>query len=397
MNLKYGPYSPSRLETATCGLSFQHQYGPGSKDRPRISSLPAERGSAMHEIHEHITKRLCENPDAVFTKTELQGVVATAVSHFPGAYAEAKALLDMALLYVQRPPAVLTSDAGIELRLAIKMVDGVFEQCDYDDPEAWFRGRADILVISDDTTVAIVYDHKTQPNIEDADTFQMGFYAWVISKIYPFLSEIRTVLHFSRYGRYSEPFVWTKDDLAAIEDDIMTRVQIIEGRQSWEATPHKGCMYCPLLGECPAVASLIQRDEHTGTWSVRPGSLSILGQTGKAVEVAGLINVMEEVVKRLKAELKEYVQQSGAPIAIPGRVYGFWAGNPKVNWDVVNKSLRAQTYAIFEKYNLDPKLFMGFSQTFSPGVWKLSNEELLKELTALFPTEVETKFEGKKA
>src|SRR5688572_25405175 len=104
--------------------------------------------------------------------------------------------------YLKRPPAKLVKDATTEMRLAVKYEDGAFVECDYDDPEAFARGRADIMFISDDMSTAVVYDHKTQYNKEEADTFQMGFYAWVIAKQNPFLKEIHTVMHFVRFGDY---------------------------------------------------------------------------------------------------------------------------------------------------------------------------------------------------
>lgn len=408
MKLKYGPYSPSRLDTATCGYAFYRQYvDPQRSDRyAKQENLPQARGSAVHEVLEEMTKRMCASGEAgaTFSEAQLRSWVVAAVTRHPSAYQDTADIMEMVKLYAQKPPQVLVADAKTELRFAVKLVlnaDGSgssFEECDYDDPEAWFRGRADIMFLSDDTTSAMVYDHKTQPNIEEADTPQMGFYAWVIAKTHPFLNEINTVLHFVRYGKYSEPVAWTKEMLAAIEDDIMTKVAIIENRTSWDPVPHKGCQYCPFVAQCPAMKEVIEVSEG-GDYHVKFDNLKILGDTNKAVKLAGYINVMEEILKRSKDELKTFVKFAQAGIAIPGKVFEFRAGEEKVDWDKVNKKpeIRAAAYAIFEKYGLDPRMFMGFSQTFSKTVWMCESEALLKELSAIFPRTRETEFRGYKS
>ena len=273
---------------------------------------------------------------------------------------------------------------------------GEFVQCDYDDPKAFARGRADILMISDDTTHALIYDHKTQPNVEEADTFQMGIYAWVISKIYPFLDEVHTVLHFARYGKYSEPYIWTKEDLARIEDELVTRIAIVEGRTEWTATPHGKCQYCPFMSECPALAEYISINPENGEMTINSKDFKILGDTNKAVRMAGLLNVIEEITKEVKKELRNHVKLSESPIAIPGKIFEFRV-DTKIHWDKVNKALREDTYKVFKKHNIDPRDFMGFSQTFSTGVWRTGNEDLVKELSELFPRKNESSFKGYKS
>jgi len=302
-------------------------------------------------------------------------------------------------MYLAKPPPVLTKDAGIELRLAVKAVekDGSiqFEECDYDDPGAFARGRADIMIISDDTTSAIFYDHKTQPNIEEADTFQLGFYAWVISKFYPFLEEIQTVLHFARYGVYSDAYTWTKEDLAKIEDEIITRIMIIENMSEWAPTPHGKCQYCPMITECPVLAEFVSVDPETGTMvSAKPSDYKILGNTYKAVKIAGLLNVLEEATKIAKKELREHIKYT-SPIAIPGKVYEYRASQG-INWDKVNKTMRGKVYEVFDKHKVDPKLFMSFNQTASKTIWMAENELLIKELSDILPRKSETKFGGYK-
>ena len=63
----------------------------------------------------------------------------------------------------------------------------------------------------------------------------------------------------------------------------------------------------------------------------------------------------------------------------------------------MNKQLKDQIYEIFQKYNIDAKDFMGFSQSFSKGVWLTSNQELVKELSEILPRRMASTFKGYKA
>jgi hypothetical protein len=247
-------------------------------------------------------------------------------------------------------------------------------------------------MLSDDTTSALIYDHKTQMNIEPADTFQLGFYAWVIFNTYPFLDEIKTVLHFVRFGYYSDEHVWTRKDLQDIEDELLTRIQIVENRTEWGPTPHKNCQYCPFMTSCPKFEEFIEVFDN-GCYRVKKDNLHILGSLEKAIQVAGFINILEEALSCAKESLRGYVKASG-PVAIPGKVYEF-RGDESVNWDKVNK-MKEDVYKVFEKHGVDPRRFMGFSQTFSKSVWVADKEELVRELSALLPKKVSTEFRGYK-
>ena len=222
----------------------------------------------------------------------------------------------------------------------------------------------------------------------------MGIYAWVISRVYPFLDSVQTVLHFSRYGVYSKPYVWTHAELARVEDVVLTNIGIIESKTSWEATPHKNCQYCPFITQCPAVAEFMKIDE-SGKVTVAPqAAFKINGNQHQAVKIAGILNVLEDVVDIAKSELKEFAK-AGNVVAIPGKTYEYRVPEQaSIDWDEVNKKLRIQAYAIFEKHGVDPKDFMAFSQTASKGIWRAENPELVRELAELFPRKRESSFRG---
>lgn len=394
MELKYGPYSPSRLDTANCGYAFKRLYIDTDKQK-RIESLPQARGSAVHEVLAHLTQELVQSKTPSFTDQFLRSLVAEAIAMHPAAAQETKEILQMTRLYLLNPPDPLTADAEIEQDLAVTIEDGEFVPCDYDDPRAYARGRVDIKMISDDLTHAIIYDHKTQPHIETADTFQLGFYAWLMFKTHPFLEEVQTILHFARYGKYSQPYVWRREELLDIEDEIITRVTLNETRTDWSATPNKHCQYCPFLSECPAMEQYVERD---GEGRLRPkqASIKILGDTNKALLVAGAVTVLENLVSEMKKELRAHVEFANAPIAIPGVRYGYVIKENVIDWDYANKHQREQIYEIFEKHKVDPRHFMGFSQTFSSKIWQAERPALSRDLNAILKRETKSEFRASK-
>jgi hypothetical protein len=216
-----------------------------------------------------------------------------------------------------------------------------------------------------------------------------------VSQWYPHFKEIKTVLHFAKYGSYSEPFVWSKAQLEAIENELLTRIEIVEARTTWDlATPHKGCTYCPHIFKCPAKQEALTVDE-SGNVRVNKNTIQILGDTNKAAWVAGFHTVVAELEKMANDELRAFVEFAG-PIAIPGKVYEI-RGKTKRNWDKVNKKLRDSYYRICEKHNEDPKTYMGLSDTFSNSVWLSGNEAFVKDLAELFPEKLTTEFRGWKS
>lgn len=396
--LKYGPYSPSRLDLASCPYAFYHSYVAPREERPsKIASLAQDRGSAIHLVLERITQRMCQDKDASFSSAEIHKWVAEAIEQHPAAYQETGLIIEMAKLYIKKPPQILTSDAETELRLALKWggEERGFVECDYDDPMAVARGRADIWMISDDTQYGVCYDHKSQPHIEEADTFQQGFYAWVLMRTNPFLSEIKSVLHFTRYGCYSDPHIWTQEELQQIEDEVVTRISIIENTKEWVAVPNKNCQYCRHLGSCPAMAEFIELLPN-GDYRVKPQNLHALGDTMKAVKLAGFVQAGEEALGIAKSSLKAHVEATG-PIAIPGVVFDF-KSTEKIDWNKCNtKGRRKKLYEIFESHGIDPRDFMSFNATASKAIWAIDNPGLVQELSEFMPRKVDVQFSGRKS
>ena len=412
MKLKYGPYSPSRLDVSSCGYRFYREYV--KKDAPKSHSTAVQdRGSAVHEVLDYMTNKIKINPNYNFQHDEIRRVVSAAVNKHPASQKSIDIILKCAENYVRNPPKTLTEDAETELRLAVKYENGEFKECSYDDEDAFGRGRADIMMISDDTTTALVYDHKTQLNIEPGDTFQMGFYAWVISKIYPFLREVDTILHFSQYGHYSKPIRWmvrmSPEDienmpegerencrsLKLIEEYILTEVEVSESRVDFSPSPSNSCQYCPVIAECPAILNSFDICEDAGNRHATPkkgtGLIKKVVDASTAVEAAKTAHVLDTYLKSLTKEISEYTKKTGQ-IALPsGIAYGHRASTSP-DWDFFNKSGRESVLELFEKHGEDFKEYVGFSSTFSKKLLKSNNTSLVSEVMQILPEKGTTRF-----
>lgn len=80
-----------------------------------------------------------------------------------------------------------------EMKLGVKKVDGRLETCDYYDPEVWFRGIADLVIV--DGARAWVLDYKTGES-RYADTRQLALMAAALFLKYPAVEKIKTMLLF---------------------------------------------------------------------------------------------------------------------------------------------------------------------------------------------------------
>jgi len=367
MEIKYGPYSPSRLDVGKCGFWFNKQYI--EKDPiAKKENLAAARGAVVHLVFEKMNEALKNNPEFIFRQDEINNWIAEAVKSHPIAYVEIEDIMDMCIKYARRPIKEINPETEVEVKFAVKIEPleaggWKFVETDYDDQGAFFRGRADVLIFSTDNTSAIIYDHKTQPNIiKDGGTFQMGCYAWALWKTHPYLDKITTVLHFARYGCYSEEYVWTKQDLEDIEAQIITRVMVLEQMEEHSATPSDHCQYCPYVMQCPVLNGVLSYHESDGTYEVARDNLHCLGDANKAFRLAETIMVLEEWVKEGKKNLQNHIKTYETPIVVNGTTWGY-KPSESVDWDKANGKLRASVMDAFKKREVDPTLFMSFNQT----------------------------------
>jgi CRISPR/Cas system-associated exonuclease Cas4 (RecB family) len=354
-----------------------------------MESIPSARGSAIHEVFEKITKARLSG-ESMLSPDQIRQWTVEALNHYPLAAHCIDEIMEIIRRYMIRFPVWLTGEILPEVK---KAVDINFEECGYDYPDALFRARLDILNFSVDNKAAHIIDYKSQFFKEDADTVQLGMYAWLVFKTYPFLERVTTQLYFARYGSYSEVYEWTRETLEVVEDNLKVRIEHAESLAEMKAEPSSQCTYCPYLIKCPALAEFINVNPD-GSYSVKNDCLKILGDTRKAVQLGGLKIVCDKLSKHCNEELRDHVGTTG-PIACADIVYEFRAEEEPA-WDKINKSpeKKRSFMEIFKKFGVDALDYMGFSQTFSKGVWMLGNQPLMEELSKAVPKKTTKTFKG---
>ena len=384
MQVKYGPYSPSRLEVALCPHRFKGQYI--DKTVKDEGSVASRRGNVVHETFEELTKGwLVDKPlnwddvISILTKKMAEYLITEEDAQ--------KVCIDAARCYMMNPPQKLDTILGTEEQIAVKYVGNEWTTCEWDDPDAFARGKIDILMIDDDN-IATILDHKTQMYICTADTFQMGFYAWMVKIAYPYVEAVNTQLHFCHpsLNFYSKPFLWDKDMLDGHFDHIRVAVGIAENMVEYPAIPNHNCQYCPIKMECPRLKKLRARR------SAMKGAIK--GPLISAKEAKGhaeVLTVLEENSKLMKSSLKTFVQEIGS-VQLPGIEYAMIASESYT----VPMANRKDLIAKLGEYGLNPYAFLDFSATNLKKLWRSLDENQLKAVQDLLEPKKTTSFRSRK-
>lgn len=390
--LQYGPYSPSRLETGICGYAFKRGYIDRDKP-PRFNEdgLAADRGSVVHEVFELMNAQMINERNYAFDPNVVRKWVTEAVNRYPSSYQDIETIMSCVQLYANNPPQNLPEDAEIEQAIAL---DLNLQECDYDSPDAMIRGRADLLWFDDNLDVHIL-DYKTQPNIEEADTFQMGVYALTMARKYN-LKQAYTTIYFARYGKYSKEHLWTEDALNMIEQILLARIETIENRTEWVATPHNGCQYCPHRTECPVFTGVFKVEEvnetHAKVTAIDPDVFNPHGDIYRAQKLAGVIMQLEELLSLGKGNLRNFIKEYQQPVSCGNKAFMY---KPKedFDWTYINKNTKGLIFDTMAKHGVDARKYAKFAGKEFNSVFLIEDKKaMFDELKQYLPRKVSTTF-----
>ena len=127
------------------------------------------------------------------------------------------------------------------------------EPCEFHDPNVWFRGIADLLIINAETSEARVVDYKTGKSAKYADVGQLELMALAVFKYFPFITKVKAGLLFvvannlvrRNYERSQSPVLWQK----WIRDH--ERMKTAHTHNVWNPHPSGLCrQHCVVLS-CP--------------------------------------------------------------------------------------------------------------------------------------------------
>lgn len=131
---------------------------------------------------------------------------------------------------------------GIEVKFGVNRDLSVAEF----DEANYFRGIIDGLEIQGD--VGVVTDTKTARSSK-ISFFQLRIYAAFVALQYPAVKEWRLIYDFARLNRFLEETILA-ENLKEIRDHVRLKVDKMENRKEWPATPGEHCMDCPFLSRC---------------------------------------------------------------------------------------------------------------------------------------------------
>lgn len=112
--------------------------------------------------------------------------------------------------------------------------------CAYDDPDVWWRGILDLLVVS--ATQGVVYDWKTGKIYPDHDD-QKDIYSTATLSKYPHLYEVRAIHVYLDIGKNKEKTTH-RNQVADVQKRFEHRVHMMECCVEFIPKPQFLCRYC---------------------------------------------------------------------------------------------------------------------------------------------------------
>jgi hypothetical protein len=425
IQLKYGPYSASRLIVARCPARFESKYV--RKDKIVSDTVASARGSAVHYVFEMIGKVRAEGK--VPTRAQIDTWLSEAATKHPAAYSEIKMVMEATNAYLANPSPYANNSTITEKELAVALY---VEDSFMDDVEpnrvyvpvpytlegkpnriVYLGAKIDQMSIDTVARVVTVLDHKTTPSASESGdiNFQMGCYAWLAKLHYPEYS-IRTVVHFANpaLNFYAAPYYWSSEDLQDMDSEIRTRIRFVESISAFPALPGGHCDYCHMSTDCPELNTInLQNAKHAINTNVN--GVQDLVELAKKVRVLGV--VYDELNKVLKKGVETYCPENG--IAIEGLSFNF-RSSESVDWDATEEAIAiALTNAeakpvadrtplentlvecrnlkgIMVKFGLNPEGFRDWKNDKMKAVWRLDKEEFIKLISSVAVKEKTTRW-----
>jgi hypothetical protein len=120
------------------------------------------------------------------------------------------------------------------------------ESCDFDAPNVWWHGIADLVIINRTTGVAYSVDYKTSKNARYADVKQLDLVACGLFAKYPEIKKVKSALLFvvSKEFVKAEQFVEFKDtymDKSAVD---VARIEAARVSGVWNPVSGPLCKFC---------------------------------------------------------------------------------------------------------------------------------------------------------
>ena len=137
-----------------------------------------------------------------------------------------------------------TKNCEMELGIAIR--NGKFVACKFDDPDYWWHGIADLVIINHG--LAYLVDYKTSKNAKYADTKQLDLLAAALFLHYPTILEIRSALIFvvsNEFVKKDHDRVLREKYLSVVRPEL-DRLEVALKENVWNPISGPLCAFCPV-------------------------------------------------------------------------------------------------------------------------------------------------------
>jgi CRISPR/Cas system-associated exonuclease Cas4 (RecB family) len=277
------PYSYSRLSAyQNCPRFYKARY---IEKRPEAPSEALERGKAVHEAIAEYTKYCLHNG----LQTDLEFL-----REYPGTDEVREILSTFADTHMIEP-GNYTFEEMWKLEMS---------------PHPWtWWGVIDLLEDKGELLVIVDYktDHQLRSQTDVDKDPQLKYYAWMAATKFPRAQEIICGIDFVRHGVLRQT-TYTRDDIPAIEKQIISQIQEMEADRQYQAVPGSACGYCSYTSDCPAVLA---------------GNVDIVSTDDEAGQAAAQLIALKARVKSLEDLLKPWASANGA-IEVNGMEVGFF-------------------------------------------------------------------------
>jgi hypothetical protein len=146
--------------------------------------------------------------------------------------------------------AEFEGDKHVELEMGVKRGEQGFEPCSFSDPDAWWRGIADLVI--DQGERAFINDWKTGKNARYADTKQLDLLAGATFLHFPKVKKIKAALTYVVSGDFiqKEHRVELLDSYLGVFNAALEQLEAAHETGVWNAKSSGLCGWCP-VEQCP--------------------------------------------------------------------------------------------------------------------------------------------------
>ena len=135
----------------------------------------------------------------------------------------------------------IKGDKYCEWEVGIKIVDGEYVACSFDDEGRWYRGIADLVIVDGDR--AFIVDYKSGGSTRYADVQQLGLLAAAVFLAFPEVKTIKGMLLFVVAKEVvKEDYTYDKRfEIFEKLDDVLTQREVAYETGVFNARPNGLC------------------------------------------------------------------------------------------------------------------------------------------------------------